>query len=174
MGSYAHRIGHYPQVRLLTTKPDNPKQQPKSRGIAFLELPTSTDLQAALKLHHTQLNGRRINVELTAGGGGKGEERSKKVKERNERVGVQRVRREEKEREAAAAAGDTGGNAAAAATDPAAIPSAGEGSAVGTQLPSGVDPKQGKTEGGNTEYQDGVKIRGGRRVKVQARVSLTP
>jgi hypothetical protein len=27
--------------------------------------------QKALKLHHTKLDGRRINVEMTAGGGGK-------------------------------------------------------------------------------------------------------
>jgi nucleolar protein 6 len=58
-------------------------------------------MQAALKLHHTTLASRRINVELTAGGGGKSNERASKIKERNDRVGVQRGKRAEKEREEA-------------------------------------------------------------------------
>lgn len=89
---------HKPAVRLLTTKPP-PPQKPKSRGIAFLELPSSTELQACLKLHHSELQGRKINVELTAGGGGKSDKRSTKIKERNERVGGQRERRAEREAE---------------------------------------------------------------------------
>jgi len=56
-------------------------------------------LQAALKLHHTELEGKRINVELTAGGGGATEERKKKIVERNTRVGEQRVKRKEREAE---------------------------------------------------------------------------
>lgn len=48
-------------------------------------------LQQGLKLHHSQLDGRQINVELTAGGGGKGLARMKKLKERNKELDVQRV-----------------------------------------------------------------------------------
>lgn len=54
-------------------------------------------MQACLRLHHSILNARRINVELTAGGGGKSEARKGKIAERNKRVGGQRERREDKE-----------------------------------------------------------------------------
>ncbi|ODO05231.1 nucleolar protein 6 [Cryptococcus wingfieldii CBS 7118] len=91
-------VGHLPSVRLLTTKA-TPTQPSKSRGIAFLEVPSSTAMQACLKLHHTTINARTINVELTAGGGGAGEERKKKLDERNQRVGTQREKKAEKERE---------------------------------------------------------------------------
>ncbi|WVQ73169.1 hypothetical protein IAR50_002733 [Cryptococcus sp. DSM 104548] len=91
-------VGHLPSVRLLTTKA-TPTQPSKSRGIAFLEVPSSTAMQACLKLHHTTINARTINVELTAGGGGAGEERKKKLNERNQRVGTQREKKAEKERE---------------------------------------------------------------------------
>ncbi|WWC70813.1 uncharacterized protein I206_104765 [Kwoniella pini CBS 10737] len=96
---FKEALGQLPSVRLLTTKatPENPKT--KSRGIAFLELPNSTLMQAALKLHHSNLKGRTINVELTAGGGGKSEDRKRKINERNERVGVQREKRAEREKE---------------------------------------------------------------------------
>lgn len=90
--------GQLPSVRLLTTKA-TPTQAAKSRGIAFLELPSSTVLQACLKLHHSELKGRTINVELTAGGGGSSEDRKKKIQERNQRVGGQRERKAEREKE---------------------------------------------------------------------------
>jgi nucleolar protein 6 len=43
-------------------------------------------------------NARRINVELTAGGGGKAEGRKEKIRAKNERLGEQRQRRAEAER----------------------------------------------------------------------------
>ena len=64
----------------------------KSRGCAFLEFSTRSSLQQALKLHHSELDGRSINVELTAGGGGKSEHRLAKVKQRNTELASQRVR----------------------------------------------------------------------------------
>ncbi|OCF33437.1 nucleolar protein 6 [Kwoniella heveanensis BCC8398] len=131
-------IGHLPAVRLLTTKPTPQAPVPKSRGIAFLELPTSTSMQAALKLHHSNLKGRTINVELTAGGGGAGESRKRKIEERNKRVGDQREKRAEREKE------EGGGQGAGAG--------AGEG--------EGADGDQGEGEG-----EGKVKTRGGRRVK---------
>ncbi|KAL4070763.1 hypothetical protein J3A83DRAFT_4162131 [Scleroderma citrinum] len=82
-----------PTVRLLTPKPstDNSRKTvTKSKGCAFLEFQNRTALQQALKLHHSQLDGRTINVELTAGGGGKGEARLKKLKERNKELEGQR------------------------------------------------------------------------------------
>lgn len=47
---------------------------------------TNLILQNGLKLHHTKLNGRRINVEVTCGGGGKSERRRQKIRERNEKL----------------------------------------------------------------------------------------
>jgi len=86
-----------PTVRLLTPKPSTNKSPTtklatKSKGCAFLEFQNRQALQQALKLHHSQLDGRTINVELTAGGGGKGDARLKKVKERNKQLEGQRVR----------------------------------------------------------------------------------
>ena len=63
----------------------------KSKGCAFLEFPSKPALQQALKLHHSTIEGRQINVELTAGGGGSSERRLAKLKERNKELYEQRV-----------------------------------------------------------------------------------
>lgn len=68
-------------IRLLTEK-----ESGKSRGIAFAEFDSAKRMQNGLKLHHTKLNGRRINVEVTCGGGGKSERRRQKIRERNEKL----------------------------------------------------------------------------------------
>jgi RNA recognition motif-containing protein len=82
-----------PTVRLLTPKVTRASATvTKSKGCAFLEFSTRPALQAALKLHQSELDGRRINVELTAGGGGKGDTRLTKVKARNKQLTAQRVR----------------------------------------------------------------------------------
>jgi hypothetical protein len=73
--------------------------RPTSRGIAFLEFPNATLLQQALKLHHTDLDGRIINVELTVGGGGSGIARKEKLDARKGRMTEQRDRKAEKEAE---------------------------------------------------------------------------
>ena len=81
-----------PTVRLLTPKAvPNGRQPTKSKGCAFLEFATKTALQQALKLHQSELDGRMINVELTAGGGGKSEGRIEKLKKRNKELHEQRV-----------------------------------------------------------------------------------
>jgi RNA recognition motif. (a.k.a. RRM, RBD, or RNP domain) len=51
------------RIRLL-----NDKKTGKSRGMAFVEVDTPDLLYACLKLHHTTLHKRRINVERTTGG----------------------------------------------------------------------------------------------------------
>ncbi|TFK30845.1 RNA binding protein [Coprinopsis marcescibilis] len=86
-----------PTVRLLTpkAKPGLPNT-PKSKGCAFLEFKTKVPLQEALKLHQSMLDSRMINVELTAGGGGKSESRLTKVRERNKELLSQRKKRAEK------------------------------------------------------------------------------
>nr|ADE10076.1 RRM [Tremella fuciformis] len=133
-------------VRLLTEKPKpGHVGPPKSRGIAFLELENSTELQACLKLHHSILQGRRINVELTAGGGGKGEGRKEKIKERNTRVGDQRQKRAEREAEQAET---EGGEARTNGYEAASVPV--------------VDAAAPAVDG-----ESKVKMRGGRRVKAR-------
>ncbi|OAX44447.1 hypothetical protein K503DRAFT_729529 [Rhizopogon vinicolor AM-OR11-026] len=83
-----------PTVRLLAPKPAanklSSKPAIKSKGCAFLEFKHRNALQQGLKLHHSSLDGRQINVELTAGGGGKGEARLSKLKERNKGLESQR------------------------------------------------------------------------------------
>lgn len=81
-----------PTVRLMAPKPSAAgKPVNKSKGFAFLEFSEKSSLQQALKLHQSQLEGRMINVELTAGGGGKSETRLAKVRERNKELHGQRV-----------------------------------------------------------------------------------
>jgi hypothetical protein len=80
-------------VRLLTPKAQpTTKSIPKSKGFAFLEFTNRNALQHALKLHHSELEGRKINIELTAGGGGKSESRLNKLKKRNKELYGQMVR----------------------------------------------------------------------------------
>ncbi|KAJ9102275.1 hypothetical protein QFC19_004823 [Naganishia cerealis] len=95
---FEKEIGSKPSVRLLTTKGTpatmyHKASESRSRGIAFVEFPTSGALQAGLRLHHTELDGKLINVELTAGGGGGKDERKQKIQERNDRIGEQRKRK---------------------------------------------------------------------------------
>lgn len=76
----------------MTPKPSaTGRPTAKSKGFAFLEFTNKQPLQTALKLHQSDLQGRMINVELTAGGGGKSDGRLKKVKERNKELFEQRV-----------------------------------------------------------------------------------
>ncbi|KAG2785360.1 hypothetical protein JG687_00015769 [Phytophthora cactorum] len=63
------------KLRMLTDK-----KTKKFKGTAFIEVKDSKALGAALSRHHTLMQGRRINVELTASGGGnKSENRRNKI-----------------------------------------------------------------------------------------------
>ncbi|KAI0734644.1 hypothetical protein C8Q72DRAFT_791904 [Fomitopsis betulina] len=87
-----------PTIRLLTPKASSNGRQPhKSKGCAFLEFTAKSALQQALKLHQSELDGRMINVELTAGGGGKSDVRIEKLKKRNKELHEQRRKRLEKQ-----------------------------------------------------------------------------
>ncbi|KAL7529294.1 hypothetical protein ACHAXR_002882 [Thalassiosira sp. AJA248-18] len=55
------------KIRLLTD--DKKKGNNKSRGMAFVELQSPEVMYECLKMHLTYLDGRRINVERSAGGG---------------------------------------------------------------------------------------------------------
>ncbi|KAB8290515.1 hypothetical protein EYC80_010944 [Monilinia laxa] len=81
-------------VRHLTEK-GNPT---KSRGCAFLEFEGYDHMKTCLKqFHQTTFNDglsapRKVNVELTAGGGGNTKDRRSKIKGKNEKLNEQRVR----------------------------------------------------------------------------------
>ncbi|EPY51655.1 RNA-binding protein [Schizosaccharomyces cryophilus OY26] len=76
------RAGQAPQVRIPTEKGTG-----RQRGYAFVEYinPRSDVISKALKFHHTLYKDRKINIELTAGGGGKKETRMNKIKEKNKK-----------------------------------------------------------------------------------------
>lgn len=71
----------------------------KPKGFAFIDLPNFQSLDKVLNLHHTSLGGRKINVELTAGGGGSGEKRKAKIAKKNEKLDVERETAQKTRRE---------------------------------------------------------------------------
>jgi nucleolar protein 6 len=86
-------------VRLLHQRDDHTK----SRGIAFLEFARFDHMKTCLKkFHHTEFNDgispvRRINVELTVGGGGSKANRKEKIRQKNSKLREERVRRIQEE-----------------------------------------------------------------------------
>ena len=82
-GGVTGKIG----VRLLTNREDG-----SSRGMGFVELSTESDVHTALRLHKSPMEGRRINVERTVGGGGASEERKAKLGDLREKQGTQMKR----------------------------------------------------------------------------------
>lgn len=72
------------------SKPDRFRIR-QDKGIAFLEFDNDTKeiqskMELALKMHHLTVGDRKINVELTVGGGGNSENRVAKLKEKNEKM----------------------------------------------------------------------------------------
>ena len=61
----------------------------RSRGTAFVELSSESDVHTALRLHRSPMDGRRINVERTVGGGGNTAARKEKLGELREKQGSQ-------------------------------------------------------------------------------------
>ncbi|GAA5920582.1 hypothetical protein JCM6882_006326 [Rhodosporidiobolus microsporus] len=83
--------GEKPTVRLLTPKSasaSSTSAAPQSKGCAFLEFTLASALQSALRLHQSTLPGhpRKINVELTAGGGGNSAARKAKIEEQRKKL----------------------------------------------------------------------------------------
>lgn len=72
-------------------KAADPRKKEVSKGCAFLEFKKTDSVQKALRFHHTLFEGRVINVELTAGGGGKGENRREKIEKKNKALDEERV-----------------------------------------------------------------------------------
>lgn len=111
-----------PHVRHSTDK-----QTKKSKGFAFLEFDDYSKMKTCLKVYHHSIfdpertsrlpesafdenglakesltengkpTGRRINVELTAGGGGKGADRKEKIVQKNTKLFEERERRKKEE-----------------------------------------------------------------------------
>ncbi|KAG9228246.1 hypothetical protein BJ875DRAFT_500883 [Amylocarpus encephaloides] len=93
---------HPQSVRHLTQK-DDPR---KSKGCAFVEFEGYDHMKTCLKLfHHSMFDDgvsapRRINVELTAGGGGNTKDRRTKIQDKNTKLNEERVRRLQEEEKA--------------------------------------------------------------------------
>ncbi|KAF4952084.1 hypothetical protein FSARC_12716 [Fusarium sarcochroum] len=82
----------------------DPKDSKPCRGFAFVEFSKVWHMRTCLdKFHHSEFSDgisypRRINVELTAGGGGKTKQRQDKIKEKNRKLNENRTKRIERER----------------------------------------------------------------------------
>ncbi|XP_048730135.2 uncharacterized protein LOC125647495 [Ostrea edulis] len=62
-----------------------------SKGFAYVELKDRISHGIALRLHHTTLAGRKINVEFTSHGNGKSEARKEKLKLKNLKLAKMKV-----------------------------------------------------------------------------------
>lgn len=119
---------HFKKLQPFTLRHRTDPKTKKSKGFAFLEFENYDRMKTCLKLYHhsmfdpenvaedgadltgepekEQLNSRgkkktqarKINVELTAGGGGKTDARKEKIKAKNEKLDEERQRRAEAER----------------------------------------------------------------------------
>ncbi|KAM0355717.1 hypothetical protein ACHAPU_000103 [Fusarium lateritium] len=84
----------------------DPKDSKSCRGFAFVEFEKVWHMRTCLdKFHHSEFTDgtsypRRINVELTAGGGGKTKKRQDKIKEKNQKLNENRTKRIEREKTA--------------------------------------------------------------------------
>ena len=78
LGHFSKRGVPITDLRLLTDR-----ESGKPKGCAFAEFSSCKAMQNAIKFHRSKLQGRTINVEVTCGGGGKGEKRQQKIRERN-------------------------------------------------------------------------------------------
>lgn len=106
---------HFAKLHPFTLRHRTDPKTKKSKGFAFLEFENYDRMKTCLSQFHHSLfdpespelggkgkgngrGGRKINVELTAGGGGKTEGRKEKIRVKNERLEGQRERRAEAER----------------------------------------------------------------------------
>ncbi|KAJ2696243.1 hypothetical protein H4R19_005761 [Coemansia spiralis] len=100
-------------VRLMTNR-----ETGKSRGFAFVEFSAAEDLRHGLQFHHCRLGGKKINVELTAGGGGNSDKRTEKIKRRREDLEKERSKESAAKRQRGDdQAEDAGGGAEADGSD---------------------------------------------------------
>ncbi|KAI1628642.1 hypothetical protein EDD37DRAFT_644432 [Exophiala viscosa] len=134
---------HFIKIAPSSVRLTTDKQTGRSKGFAFLEFDAYDKMKTCLKLYHHSIfdpsgktgdedgqepthderkKGRKINVELTAGGGGgKSKDRKAKIRTKNEKLDEERARQRTKEKEEKEktahkkkAAPGTGANAAGA------------------------------------------------------------
>ncbi|KAG8898974.1 hypothetical protein FRC00_002078 [Tulasnella sp. 408] len=89
-------VANPPQVRMLTSKAKGKGKPDTSKGCAFVEFSSAAELNRALRLHNSELDGRTINVEMTVGGGGHGQNRANKLAKKNKSMERQRTASEAK------------------------------------------------------------------------------
>ncbi len=76
------------ELRLLTYKDTG-----KSRGCGFAEFVDDRTMKNALKFHRSKLKGKFVNIEVTCGGGGKGDQRKAKIEKKNRRQRIARAKK---------------------------------------------------------------------------------
>ncbi|KAF7623226.1 hypothetical protein AFLA_010530 [Aspergillus flavus NRRL3357] len=103
---------HFEKIAPVSVRVATQKEKPtKCRGFGFIEFDNYDRMKTCLKLyHHSMFDDkkyppRRINVELTAGGGGNNENRKAKIEAKNKKLFEERQRNaksihQEKERKA--------------------------------------------------------------------------
>jgi nucleolar protein 6 len=77
---------HFSNCGVLSCRLLRNKDTGVGKGIAFLDFTDSKGFVAALKLNHSLLGGRAINVEPTAGGGGNSTQRMGKIELKKKRL----------------------------------------------------------------------------------------
>jgi len=82
----AEVVQHFSNCGVLGCRLLRNKGSAAGKGIAFLDLLDSKSYIAALKLHHSLMGGRQINVEPTAGGGGNSAQRKDKIELKKKRL----------------------------------------------------------------------------------------
>ncbi|KAL9127947.1 MAG: hypothetical protein Q9175_007635 [Cornicularia normoerica] len=95
---------HFAKINPNAIRHRKEKTTGKSKGFAFLEFEGYDRLKTCLKIYHQSIfedgesPARKLNVELTAGGGGgKSKDRKSKLRAKNERLNEQRKRRKQAE-----------------------------------------------------------------------------
>ncbi|KAL4786467.1 hypothetical protein BJX76DRAFT_321449 [Aspergillus varians] len=90
---------HFEKIQPISVRvATQPEKPTKSRGFGFVEFDNYDRMKTCLKLyHHSSFDDgkyppRRINVELTAGGGGKSEHRTAKIEQKNQKLTEERKR----------------------------------------------------------------------------------
>ena len=58
----------------------------KFKGFCFVECGNNDQFQKLLKMHHLKLKDRKVNIELSAGGGGNSKARREKISKKNEKI----------------------------------------------------------------------------------------
>jgi nucleolar protein 6 len=84
---------------VLDVRMNHDKGTGEFRGTCFVDFKDAVALSKAFKLHHSKLLERKINVEATVGGGGKGENRMHKLEERQRELEKLRKKRLQREKE---------------------------------------------------------------------------